>query len=262
MTRIAIVTGGGSGIGAATCRLLARDGWAIAINYRSHKEAAHELANEIERRGGCAIPISADIAVDDDVRRLFDTTEERLGPITGLVNNAGVVGERKRFSDGDFSIMRDVIAVNVLGTMACAHEAVRRMSTAGGGAGGVIVNISSGLSKTGGALAVTPVFRPDPEGRPSGGRVAYATSKGAINALSIALAQEVAREGIRVNTVSPGATRTGIVDPLVVAEMAEDIPVGRFAEPEEIAEAISWLMSDRASYVTGAYLRVGGGRLG
>ncbi|WJH38526.1 SDR family NAD(P)-dependent oxidoreductase (plasmid) [Aliirhizobium terrae] len=173
--------------------MLARDGWAIAINYRSRKEAAYELANEIERRGGCAMPIPADIAVDGDVRRMFDMTEERLGPISGLVNNAGVVGERKRFADGDVSIMRDVIGVNVLGTMVCAHEAVKRMSKTGGGAGGVIVNISSGLSKTGGALAVNPVFRPDLPSRPSGGRVAYATSKGAINALGIALAQEVAR---------------------------------------------------------------------
>ncbi|MER9364225.1 SDR family oxidoreductase [Mesorhizobium sp. M0500] len=261
-SKIALVTGGSTGIGAATCRLLCEQGWALGVNYRHNRTPADRVVADIERAGGRAVPVQGDVANEAEVARMFGTLDREFGTLTALVNCAGIVGRRGRFIDLDPAGIRQVIKVNLLGTMYCSLEAIRRMSTRRGGQGGAIVNISSGLSKTGGALSPDPVFQPDPEGKASGGRVPYSTSKGAINSFTVALAQEVAREGIRVNTVSPGPTRTDLPDPIQIAEAEVTIPIGRAADAREIAEAIVWLLSDNASYVAGAYLRVGGGRIG
>lgn len=257
MREVAIVTGGSSGIGAAVSRLLSENGWAVAVNFRTRRDEADELIAEITQRGGRAIAVQGDVSVEADVKRIFETVDRELGQLTGLVNNAGIVGTRERFENNDRATIENVLSVNVLGTMLCSLEAVRRMSIARGGRGGSIVNLSSGLSKTGGALKPAGSGAEKPRSQ-----VAYATSKGAINSFTMSLAQEVAGDGIRVNTVSPGATFTDMPDKLLMAEIEKSIPIGRGAQPHEIAEAIVWLMSGKASYVAGAYLRVGGGRIG
>ena len=241
--KVAVVTGGGRGIGAATAKRLGSEGWAVAINYQTNEAAAGKTAAAVESAGGAALTVQADTASESDVTRLFSKVESTWGRLDGLVNNAGIVGPRGRFDALKLEDMERVLAVNVTGYMLCARAAVKRMSTRHEGNGGVIVNVSSGAAHRGGANR----------------NILYAVSKGAVNSLTIGLSQEVAGEGIRVNAVSPGLTRTDMPSPDSL-EQGPTIPIGRVGEAEEIAEGIVWLMSDAAAYVAGANLRIAGGR--
>lgn len=243
-----IVTGGSRGIGAAICRLAAREGYAVVVNYHSQEAAANAVAEEIRQMGGRAASIRADIGKEVDVIRLFKQAEEHLGPLSGLVNNAAITGGFARVEAVDAAMLERLFAVNVTGAMLCSREAVKRLSTARGGRGGAIVNISSRAAKLGSA----------------GEWVHYAMSKGAIDSLTVGLAREVAQEGIRVNAVAPGHVLTDIHkeagDPERPVRMAQTIPMGRAGTPEEIAAGVMWLLSPAASYVTGTILEIGGGR--
>lgn len=241
--KVAIVTGASRGIGAATARRLAAGGWAVAVNYRTDEAAAAGTAAAVEAAGGAALTVQADTASESDVERLFGEVESAWGRLDGLVNNAGIIGPRGRFEALTRDDMERVLAVNVTGCMLCARAAVKRMSTRHGGNGGVIVNVSSGAAHRGGA----------------NNSILYAVSKGAVNTLTIGLSQEVAGEGIRVNAVSPGITRTDMPSPDMLAQ-GPAIPMGRVGEADEIAEGIAWLMSDAAAYVAGANIRIAGGR--
>jgi NAD(P)-dependent dehydrogenase (short-subunit alcohol dehydrogenase family) len=245
MNGIAIVTGASRGIGAATARMLGARGYAVCVNYRNEAAAAERVASDIVSGGGNAVTVQADVADAADVGRLFAEVDARLGAVTALVNNAGVHGPRCRFESLGADDLARVLAVNVTGLMLCAQHAVRRMSTRFGGSGGAIVNVSSGAAH---------------RGSPGIG-VHYAVSKGAVTSFSIGLAQELAGDGVRVNAVSPGLTRTDMPDPVELERQAPGIPAGRVGEPEEVAEAIAWLLSPQASYVVGANIRVAGGRL-
>lgn len=248
MTNVMIVTGGGRGIGAATARLGAARGSAVCVNYRADRAAAEAVAADIVEGGGRAIAVAGDVAREDDVARLFDETVAALGVPTALVNNAGITGPLSSLAEAETATLRRVIETNVIGVMLCAREAVRRMAGEKGGAGGAIVNVSSGAATLG-----SP-----------GEYVWYAASKGAVDSLTKGLAIEVAESGIRVNGVAPGLTETdihaGAGAPARLARIAATVPLRRAAQPEEVAEAILWLLSDAASYVTGAVLRVSGGR--
>ena len=245
MSKITIVTGGSRGIGAATAKLLASHGHAVCVNYVSNADAASKVVSQIEAAGGRALAVQADTSVEADVMRMFETVDKELGTLTGLVNNAGTNGRRTRVDDLQPDEIRQLLDINVLGCILCAREAVKRMSTTHGGQGGAIVNVSSGSANI---------------GNPGIG-VLYATSKGALNSFSIGLAQEVAAEGVRVNIVAPGMTQTDMPGADRIVAQASKIPMGRVAEPIEVAEAIYFLLSDNASYIAGANIRVGGGRL-
>lgn len=242
--KVTLVTGASRGIGAAVAKACALEGHAVAVNYVASKDAAEEIVRAIEGAGGQAIAVQADTADEAQVIRMFETVDAELGPLTGLVNNAGIHGPRKRVDEQADADIERVLDVNVRGYFLCAREAVKRMSTKHGGHGGAIVNVSSGAATIGGP----------------GQGVLYATSKGAVNSLTIGLSQEVAGEGIRVNAVAPGMTETDMPGADRLAQQAALIPIGRVAVPEEVAEAVVWLLSDKASYVAGANLRVGGGR--
>ncbi|MDJ0609461.1 MAG: SDR family oxidoreductase [Kiloniellales bacterium] len=248
MSRVLIVTGGGRGIGAAAARLGAAQGYAVCVNYRADGEAAQAVVQSITGNGGRAIPVQADVSREDEVARLFETAGRELGPVTALVNNAGVAGQVDRLADVPAERVRHIVDTNVYGVIWPCREAVRRMSTRLGGMGGAIVNLSSGAATIG-----SP-----------GQYVWYAAAKGAVDSFTLGLAKEVAGEGIRVNAVAPGFVKTRIhADsglPKRIEEEAPKVPIGRAAEPEEIAEPILWLLSDAASYTTGAILRVAGGR--
>jgi NAD(P)-dependent dehydrogenase (short-subunit alcohol dehydrogenase family) len=243
-----IVTGSGRGIGAATARLAAARGYAVCVNFASNRAAADALVGDIIDAGGEAFAQRADVARREEVAALFEAVDQRYGGLAGLVNNAGVAGRVSPLAEADPVTIDRVIDVNVKGTIWCSQEAVRRMSTALGGKGGAIVNISSGSATIG-----SP-----------GQYVWYAASKGAVDSLTMGLAKELAGEGIRVNAVAPGVVATDIHDdsggPGRLAEMVAGLPMGRAAQPEEIAGAVLWLLSDEASYTTGTILRVAGGR--
>ena len=248
MTQVLIVTGASRGIGGATARLAAARGFAVAVNYSRDRAGAEAVAGEIEAHGGRAAALQADVADELQVQKLFDAAETALGPVAALVNNAGFSGPAGRLDEATAETVRRVVEVNYLGTIWCCREAVRRMSTRRGGAGGAIVNLSSGAASLG-----SP-----------GAYVWYAGAKGAVDSFTLGLAKEVAREGIRVNAVAPGFVATGIhADsglPRRLEEEAPKEPLGRAAEPEEIAEPVLWLLSPAASFTTGAILRVAGGR--
>ncbi len=244
MAKVALVTGGSRGIGAAACRLLARDGWDVAVNYRTDAPAAEAVVADVTATGRRAIAIQGDVGDEADVLRMFETAERALGPVTGLVNSAGVIGPKGRVEALTAEAIEALLRTNVIGSILTCREAVKRMSTKHGGQGGAIVNVSSGSAYI---------------GNPGTG-VLYAISKGAVNSLHIGLSQEVGGEGIRVNAVSPGMTATDMVTEEAIQRSISAIPMGRVGAPEEIAEAIAWLMSDRASYVAGANIRVAGGR--
>ena len=246
--RSLIVTGASRGIGAAIAKLAAQRGYAVAVNYCTGETEARQVVNEIAGAGGRAVPIHADVSREDHIIRLFETAERELGPIKALVNNAAITGGFARVEDVTAAAIEKTFAVNVTGTILCAREAVRRMSTKRGGSGGAIVNISSIATRTGAA----------------GEWVHYAASKGAIDTFTIGLAREVAAEGIRVNAVSPGLTKTDLHaangEPGRLRRLMPTIPMGRAGQPHEIAEAVVWLLSPAASYVTGSILEIGGGR--
>jgi len=244
---VVVITGASRGIGAATAWLAAQRGFAIAVNYATGEKEAAEIVRQIKATGGQARALQADLVREQDIVRLFAEAEQ-LGPLRGLVNNAGITGGFARVEDVSGAMLDRLLAVNVTGAILCAREAVRRMSTKHGGAGGSIVNISSLASRTG-----SP-----------GEWVHYAATKGAIDTFTIGLAREVAQEGIRVNAVAPGLVETGIHaangEPGRLERLKHTIPLGRPGKPEEIAEAVVWLLSAGSSYVTGSILEVGGGR--
>jgi NAD(P)-dependent dehydrogenase (short-subunit alcohol dehydrogenase family) len=243
-----IVTGGSRGLGAATARLAAGRGYDVCVNYLGNAEGAEAVVRDVEAAGRRAIAVQADVAREDEVERLFETVDRELGTVTALINNAGMTGPSSRLDAVEAETLKRVLDVNVLAVMLCSRAAVQRMSSKHGGKGGGIINISSVAASLG----------------MGGDYVWYATTKGAIDSFTIGLANEVAREGIRVNAVAPGMVATdihiGANDPGRPARVGPTIPIGRCGEPEEIAEPILWLLSDAASYTTGAILRVGGGR--
>jgi NAD(P)-dependent dehydrogenase (short-subunit alcohol dehydrogenase family) len=238
-----LVTGGARGIGAATCRLAAREGYTVCVNYLRNREAAEGVLRETKN----GIAVAADVAQEADVVRLFETVDRELGRIDVLVNNAGIVARAGRLQDMDLARIQRLFATNVFGAMLCAREAVKRMSTRNGGKGGAIVNLSTGFVKSGGP----------------GMFLDYASSKGAIDVFTGGLARELATEGIRVNAVRPGMIDTEIHadggDPERLKKAKDVVPMKRHGEAEEVARAILWLASDAASYTTGTILDVSGG---
>jgi NAD(P)-dependent dehydrogenase (short-subunit alcohol dehydrogenase family) len=249
MSGLIIVTGGARGIGAATCIQLAAAGYAIAVNYASAQDAAQATAAAIVKSGGRAQAFQADVGDPDAVAKLFEDAVGALGPLAGLVNNAGISGAPARIDAQDPAELARLFQVNVIGTILCAKEAVRRLSTKHGGPGGAIVNIASVAARLGGLPGIVP----------------YAATKGAIETFTRGLANEVAREGVRVNAVSPGMVATDMTTPILsqpgaTERIASLIPMGRVGEPDEIAEAVAWLISPAARYVTGSIMTVSGGR--
>lgn len=245
---VLLITGGGRGIGAATARLAAARGYAVAINYRSDATAASTLVDQIRAEGGNAVAFAADVGDEAEVVGLFQAVERTLGPLAALVNNAGVLETQMRVEAMDAARMRRILATNVVGPLLCCREAIRRMSTRHGGQGGAIVNVSSVAARTG-----SP-----------GEYVDYAASKGAVDTLTIGLAQEVAADGIRVNAVRPGFIHTDMHasggEPDRVERVKASVPMKRGGQPGEVANAILWLLSAEAGYCSGAIVDVAGGR--
>lgn len=249
MDKIVLITGGSRGIGAACALLAARQGWAVAVNYTRDAAAADAIVQQIGAMdGGRAIAVQADVADEAQVLAMFQRVDAELGRLTALVNNAGVVDTSQRLEDMSVARWRRMLDINVIGSLVCAREAVRRMSTRHGGSGGSIVNMSSAASRLGG----------------SGQYVDYAASKGAIDSLTIGLAKEVAAEGIRVNAVRPGLIETDIHasggQPDRVRQLAHLVPMGRGGSADEVAQAVVWLMGEGASYTTMSLMDVSGGR--
>ncbi|MDF2462672.1 MAG: dehydrogenase with different specificity (related to short-chain alcohol dehydrogenase)-like [Ramlibacter sp.] len=248
MEQVLLVTGASRGIGAATALLAAAKGYAVAVNYAAQAAAADEVVARIRSQGGKAVAVQADVADEGQVLAMFETIDTQLGRITGLVNNAGVVDVAARVEDMGLARLRRMFDINVLGSIVCAREAIRRMSTRHGGSGGAIVNVSSAASRLGAP----------------GQYVDYAAAKGAIDAFTIGLAKEVAAEGIRVNAVRPGLIETDIHAsggiPDRVKQLAHQVPMQRGGTAEEVAQAIIWLLSAEASYTTMSLIEVSGGR--
>lgn len=248
MENILLVTGASRGIGAATALLAAKAGWAVAVNYTANAQAAAAVVSQIEAGGGTAFAVQADVADEAQVLAMFAQVDARLGRLTGLVNNAGVIDRSARVDEMSVERLKRMFDVNVVGSIVCAREAIRRMSTRHGGSGGAIVNLSSAAARLGAA----------------GQYVDYAAAKGAIDSFTLGLAKEVAAEGIRVNAVRPGLIETeihasgGIPDR--VAQLAHLVPMQRGGTAEEVAQAIVWLLSPAASYTTMSLLDVSGGR--
>jgi NAD(P)-dependent dehydrogenase (short-subunit alcohol dehydrogenase family) len=248
VSKIVLITGGSRGIGAATARLAARRGYTVCITYVHNQAAAEAVVADITAAGGRALAMAADVSVEHEVIRLFEQLDAQVGPISALVNNAGILERQMRVDQMDAARLQRIFTTNVIGSFLCPCEAVRRMSTSHGGAGGAIVNLSSGAARLGAP----------------GEYVDYAASKGAIDTFTIGLAKEVAAEGIRVNAVRPGVIYTEIHasggEPQRVDRVKASVPMQRGGQAEEVAHAIMWLLSDEASYITGTCLDVTGGR--
>jgi NAD(P)-dependent dehydrogenase (short-subunit alcohol dehydrogenase family) len=248
MSGIVLITGGGRGIGAATAHLAASRGYAVCVNYRANQTAARAVVQNITMGGGRAIAVQADVGIEADVMRLFETCDKELGTLTALVNNAGILETQSRVEAMDAARLHRVFTANVTGSFICAREAVKRMSTKRGGQGGAIVNISSRASVLGSPNEY----------------VDYAASKAAVDTLTVGLAQEVAQEGIRVNAIRAGIIYTDIHasggEPGRVDRLKATVPMRRGGTADEVARAILWLLSEDASFTTGAFLDVSGGR--
>lgn len=248
MSEVMIITGASRGIGAATARIAGERGYAVCVNYRQDAGAAAAVVAGIERAGGHAIAVGGDMSSEKDVLNLFETSDAQLGTLKVLVNNAGIIDVQSRVEDYTLERLQRMFAVNITGAFLCAREAVRRMSTIRGGAGGAIVNVSSAAARLGGANEY----------------VDYAASKGAMDSMTIGLSKEVAAEGIRVNAVRPGLIYTDIHasggEPGRVDRLKEGVPMQRGGDPEEVARVILWLASDESSYTTGSLVECSGGR--
>jgi NAD(P)-dependent dehydrogenase (short-subunit alcohol dehydrogenase family) len=248
LEKILLVTGASRGIGAATALLAAKAGWAVAVNYTANAQAAAAVVSQIEASGGTAFAVQADVAEEEQVLAMFAQVDARLGRLTGLVNNAGVIDRSARVDEMSVERLKRMFDVNVIGSIVCAREAIRRMSTRHGGSGGAIVNLSSAAARLGAA----------------GQYVDYAAAKGAIDSFTLGLAKEVAAEGIRVNAVRPGLIETDIHAsggiPDRVAQLQHLVPMQRGGSADEVAQAIVWLLSPAASYTTMSLLDVSGGR--
>ena len=248
MSQLVLITGGSRGIGAATALLAARQGYAVAVNYSANSLAADEVVRQIRQAGGQAMAVQADVAIEAQVVAMFEKIDAKFGRLSALVNNAGVVDQTTRVEAMTLARLQRMFEVNVFGSFLCAREAVRRMSTRHGGAGGAIVNVSSVAARLGAP----------------GQYVDYAAAKGAIDTFTVGLAKEVAAEGIRVNAVRPGLIETGIHAsgglPNRAWDLAPQVPMQRPGSAEEVAESIVWLLGEGASYTTGALLDVAGGR--
>ena len=247
MNKVLLVTGGSRGIGAATACLAAANGYDVCISYRQNRTAADRVVRSIEQQGRRAMAIAADMASEADILRLFSEVDQQLGSLTALVNNAGILEPQMSVADMSLARLNRVFSTNVIGSFLCTREAIKRMSTLQGGNGGVIVNISSGAATSG-----SP-----------GEYVDYAASKGAIDTMTVGLAKEVAEEGIRVNAVRPGFIYTDIHacggEPNRVDRVKNLIPLQRGGQPEEVAQAVLWLLSDKSSFTTGTFINVTGG---
>ncbi|MGD1862443.1 MAG: SDR family oxidoreductase [Leptolyngbyaceae cyanobacterium] len=248
MEKVLIVTGGSRGIGAATALLAAKQGYAVCVNYLRNQAAAQAVVNTIEEGGMPAIAVAADVASEDDVNHLFRAVDRQLGRVTALVNNASILEQQMRVEKMDTTRLSRIFATNVIGSFLCAREAIKRMSTKQGGSGGAIVNVSSVASRLGAP----------------GEYIDYAASKGAIDSMTIGLSKEVADEGIRVNAVRPGFIYTDIHasggEPNRVERVKHLLPMKRGGQASEVANAILWLLSDAASYTTGSFIEVAGGK--
>ena len=248
MSDVMIVTGGSRGIGAATARIAGERGYAVCVNYRRDADAAASVVADIEKAGSRAIAVAGDMSSEQDVLDMFETTDAELGTLKVLVNNAGIVDAQSRVEDFTLERLQRMFAINITGAFLCAREAVRRMSTRNGGSGGAIVNVSSAAARLGGPNEY----------------VDYAASKGAMDSMTIGLAQEVAAEGIRVNAVRPGLIYTDIHasggEPGRVDRLKDRVPMKRGGDAEEVARVILWLASEEASYTTGSLVECSGGR--
>ncbi|MDW6094769.1 SDR family oxidoreductase [Vibrio rhizosphaerae] len=244
---VAIITGGGRGIGAATAKLFARHGYAVCINYKSNTKAASHVVQEITAQGGQCIAVQADVSLEADVLRLFATVDQQLGTVSALVNNAGILQTQMRLEEMNADRINTILTNNVTSYFLCCREAVKRMSTRHGGQGGVIINVSSGAARSGSPHEY----------------IDYAASKGAIDTLTKGLSLEVSAEGIRVNCVRPGVIDTDMHadggEPGRIERLKNVIPLQRGGLPEEVAEAIYWLASEKSSFSTGNYLDLTGG---
>ncbi|AIL62633.1 SDR family oxidoreductase [Pseudomonas alkylphenolica] len=248
MDKVIVITGASRGIGAATARLAAREGYRICINYLSDDEAAQRVLADVRELGAEAIAVKADVSVEDEIIHLFQRVDAELGPVAALVNNAGTIGQKSQLEHmSEFRLLK-LMKTNVVGPMLCSKHAVQRMSKRHGGQGGSIVNVSSVAARLGSPNEY----------------VDYAASKGALDTFTMGLAKEVAGDGIRVNAVRPGYIFTDFHalsgDPERVSKLEPGIPMGRGGQAEEVAEAIIWLLSDKASYSTGSFIDLGGGR--
>jgi NAD(P)-dependent dehydrogenase (short-subunit alcohol dehydrogenase family) len=248
MSKVMIVTGASKGIGAVTARIAGQRGWTVCVNYRSDEAGARAVVDDIAKAGASAFTVQGDVAREADVLRVFETVDRECGRLDGLVNNAGILEQQMRLDDMSAERLQRVFATNITGAFLCAREAVRRMSTARGGDGGVIVNVSSAAARIGSPFEY----------------IDYAASKGAMDTLTLGLSKEVAAEGVRVNAVRPGLIYTDIHaaggEPGRVDRLGATVPMGRGGTAEEVALAIMWLMSDEARYCTGSLLDVAGGR--
>ncbi len=248
MSKVMIVTGASKGIGAVMARIAGQRGWTVCVNYRSDEAGARAVADDIAKAGASAFTVQGDVAREADVLRVFETVDRECGRLDGLVNNAGILEQQMRLDDMSAERLQRVFATNITGAFLCAREAARRMSTARGGDGGVIVNVSSAAARIGSPFEY----------------IDYAASKGAMDTLTLGLSKEVAAEGVRVNAVRPGLIYTDIHaaggEPGRVDRLGATVPMGRGGTAEEVALAIMWLMSDEACYCTGSLLDVAGGR--
>ncbi len=248
MKQIAMITGGSRGIGAATALLAAQRGYAVCVNYHQNRASADDIVSRIQQTGGIAIAVQADVSVEVDVERLFQTVDKQLGTVTALVNNAGILEQQMTVESMNLERWQRIFATNVFGSFLCAKAAIRRMSTLQGGAGGAIVNVSSLAARVGSPFEY----------------VDYAASKGALDTFTIGLSKEVAEAGIRVNGVRPGFIDTEMHasggEPNRIDRVKGQVPLKRGGTAEEVARAILWLLSDEASYTTGGFIDIAGGR--